>query len=162
MQLTSSLNSLLQFGPLGEFICTWGSGTTLRNPKGLAVSPVAGEVFVVDGHRVQAFSTRGDFLYVWGGKKGDAFDKLHSPSALAFHPSGAEMYVCDEANNRIIAIDPRPRDANWRVRQTALRQWGSHGVGSGQFERPCGVACSPVSGHIFVVDAGQSRVQVFL
>jgi DNA-binding beta-propeller fold protein YncE len=41
------------------------------------------------------------------------------------------------------------------------RKWGSFGTGDGQFINPAGVAVNPSTGNVFVVDTGNSRIQVF-
>ncbi|HSA17102.1 MAG TPA: NHL repeat-containing protein [Kiritimatiellia bacterium] len=43
---------------------------------------------------------------------------------------------------------------------TFVRQWGSRGAGSGQFDLPTGVSVAP-DGRIWVADSGNHRIQVF-
>jgi DNA-binding beta-propeller fold protein YncE len=44
---------------------------------------------------------------------------------------------------------------------TYLSQFGSHGIGDGQFANPAGVAIDPTNGHIVVAETTGTRVQIF-
>lgn len=44
---------------------------------------------------------------------------------------------------------------------TFVRQWGNNGTCDGKFKYPEGVAVNPRTGHVFVCDGGNHRVQVF-
>ena len=52
------------------------------------------------------------------------------------------------------------RIAKFRADGTFLLAWGAPGTGPGQFDLPHGIDAD-ASGHVFVADRGNSRVQVF-
>ncbi|MGH9996266.1 MAG: 6-bladed beta-propeller, partial [Nitrososphaeraceae archaeon] len=57
----------------------------------------------------------------------------------------------DQGNSRVQKFD---REGNF------MTKWGSKGSGEGQFIDPLGIALD-TSGNVYVVDAGNRRVQVF-
>ena len=66
--------------------------------------------------------------------------------------SSNNVYVSDFGeNNRIQKFDS---NGNF------LTKWGSTGSGDGQFEEPTSIALD-TSGNVYVVERGNSRIQVF-
>jgi len=61
------------------------------------------------------------------------------------------LYVSDSLNNRIQIITSNG---------TYVTQWGSYGLGNGQFYWPDGIAINS-SDYVYVVDYLNSRIQVF-
>ena len=59
--------------------------------------------------------------------------------------------MVDEGNNRIQKFDSNGK---------FITKWGTIGSGDGQFEEPTGIALDS-SGNAYVVDRGNSRIQVF-
>ncbi len=127
-------------------------------PTSVAVA-ADGTVYVTDmaNHRVQYFSPAGEFLGAWGSRgRGDGqFGRRYGgPGDVAVGPTG-NVYVIDADNCRVqrFGADGIFRGA-----------WGSCGTGDGQFAEAYsstgGIAASP-DGTVYVVDAGNSRVQRF-
>ena len=85
---------------------------------------------------------------------------LAGPSEAAMYPSGL---VWDANDNRLVVADTGFnrisifQAPNW---QTPVEQFGSFGTGNGQFDTPRHVAVDG-SSNIYVVDAGNSRVEAF-
>ena len=88
---------------------------------------------------------------------------LGSPNGLAVDSGGADLYVADKANNRIMIWDlPISEDgqaANLVLGQTWFNS-NSSGTTSSQFNQPTGVAVNTNS-EVFVADAANNRVMVF-
>ncbi len=59
--------------------------------------------------------------------------------------------MVDEGNNRIQKFDSNG---------TFISKWGTPGTSEGQFEEPTGIAVDSL-GNVYVVDRGNSRIQVF-
>lgn len=79
---------------------------------------------------------------------------------MAVHSELDLVFVADSHNNRI---------QSFRSDGTAVKQWGSHGAATGEFQYPHGVAVldrSQDRGHltpncVFITDAFNGRIQVF-
>ena len=66
--------------------------------------------------------------------------------------SSDNVYVGDFGeNNRIQKFDS---NGNF------ITKWGTEGIGDGQFDEPTGIALDS-SGNVYVVDRGNSRIQLF-
>ena len=119
-------------------------------PLGIAVDGV-GNVYVADNqnHRIQKFSTSGDFLATWGSE-GTESGQFRFPGAVAVDAAGS-VYVTDANNHRIQVFSSSG---------SFLRAWGSEGSETGQFNIPTDVAVDE-SGNVYVVDFLNHRVQVF-
>jgi DNA-binding beta-propeller fold protein YncE len=111
----------------------------------------SGVVYTTDmfNHRVQKFTSAGDFVHKWGGY-GSGDGQFNQPHGLAMDSSGY-LYVADKLNHRIQKFTD---GGNF------VTQWGSQGSGNGQFIEPRGIATSP-TGEIYVADTGNHRVQTF-
>ncbi len=105
------------FGPDGGFLRKWGGPLAVDIPgpfngwfrvaTGVTVGP-AGNVFVADfyNHRIQKFSSRGQFLVAFG-EKGDGTGQFELPTDVAVDVEG-NLYVVDFGNNRIQKLAPIP------------------------------------------------------
>lgn len=111
----------------------------------------SGFVYTTDmfNHRVQKFTTDGDFVRKWGSY-GSGDGQFNQPHELAMDSSGY-LYVADKLNHRI---------QKFTDTGSFVTKWGGQGSGNGQFIGPRGVATSP-AGEIYVADAGNHRVQKF-
>jgi streptogramin lyase len=138
-----------QWGTVGA-----GDGQ-FQNPTGIAVDP-AGNVYVSDhpNHRVQKFTSDGQFLTKWGSA-GAGDGQFSAPGnadvmGVAVGPTG-DVYVADARNHRIQKFNS---DGGF------LAKWGgpSAGSGNGQFNFPQGVTADP-TGDIYVSESGNNRIQ---
>ncbi len=80
---------------------------------------------------------------------------LHSPSGVAIDKSGSEgpcLYVCDLNNHRICVFS--------LASGSFLRSWGRHGTRPGEFNMAYDVEV--YGPHVYIADAMNDRVQVFL
>lgn len=105
-------------------VCPTGSGAGQCNlPRGVAVSPVSGDIFVADSGnaRINEFTAWGEFVKAWGwgvrdgdsepqvcttetgcerGLSGAGTGQFSLPQGLAFDASG-DLYVIDQNNFRV-------------------------------------------------------------
>lgn len=184
---------VLVFREDGTLVRRWGSRGSeegqFRQPAGISVSPLTGEVFVTDkgNHRVQVFTPEGRFVRAWGGYGVDA-GRLQSPLGVAVSLSD-RVFVADLGNKRVqvfrgdgayegtvgrafvspcsvavgsgtLAVADRGDDCVHLFEAESLAPLQVLGARrSGQFRRPCGVAITPF-GELCVTDDA-SRCQVF-
>lgn len=134
-----------KIGDLGEE----GAGA-LRQPVGLSVSR-SGHLFVADAaaNAIVVFDPSGRFVRRIGGPAW--FARLVNVTA-------------DPAEDRVYALDSGAAVARVRVFNALdgahLFDFGSAGDGPGQFDVPIDLAVG-AQGLLYVVDSGNSRVQVF-
>lgn len=108
----------------------------------------------------------GNHLTEWGGDISSADGKLNRATGIAIGPSGL-IYVADTGNNRIqtfqlvkpVGLCPAGT-AKVTLGVCLLTKWGTPGSANGQFDFPSDIAVGP-SGHIYVADTGNNRIQVF-
>ncbi|MFH1726053.1 MAG: SMP-30/gluconolactonase/LRE family protein [Elusimicrobiota bacterium] len=174
-------------GALKRSIGSKGSAPgRLSKPHSVAVG-ADGRVYVADtgNDRVQVFTREGVFLFGFGEKGSDP-GQLKGPTRIAVDPSD-RVYVLDEGNERLqrygsdtsldrefvlhgsdFAVDDygflymldKKRGKVKEVGPDGLVRggFGAAGKGRGQFKKPQGIAIGP-DGTIFVVDAGNKRIQ---
>ncbi len=128
------------------------------SPRGLAVAP-DGTLYVADSrnHRIQRFSTGGEFIQAWGGF-GDQTQGavpgglFNEPWGVAVGPDGS-VYVTDTWNHRI-------QKFNSKGEFTAM--WGYFGQGENlnALWGPRGIAVDK-QGNVFVADTGNKRIVVY-
>jgi len=118
----------------------------LNEPCGVALD-AKGDVWVADtwNGRIAHFSPDG----AWRGALIDPQKPFFGPRAVVV--SQGQIFVADTGNKRIARFDPDGR---------RISDWGSNGIGAGQFVEPVGLAAD-AAGNIYVADTGNHRVQVF-
>lgn len=125
----SSSGSSSAADPFGPRVCLPGGGAGQCSiPRGIATSPIDGQVFVVDqeNRRVNEFSAWGEFIKAWGrgvddgsaelqtcttesgcqsGLPGSGVGQLDTPQGIAVDSEG-DVYVVDLGNHRVQKYDP--------------------------------------------------------
>ncbi len=123
-----------------------------NEPWGVAVGP-DGNVYVSDtwNHRVQKFTSEGDFIATWGvSGLADSPFSFYGPRGIAVDSQG-RVYVADTGNNRIVVFNENGE---------FITQFGAPGINPGEFSEPVGVAVDP-DGLVYVTDTWNMRIQVF-
>ena len=138
----------------GRLIRAWGAHTFLV-PHGITID-AANNVFLTDVglHQVFKFSHDGQLILTVGEARVGKWDATHfnQPTDVAIRPDGS-FYVSDGyVNSRVALFD---RNGTW------LREWGSKGVGEGEFSNPHGLSLVPGSTDVVVADRENSRLQLF-
>lgn len=139
-----------------SFIHAWGGQGTgnseFNQPRGVAVDS-DGNVIVADwgNNVVKVFDNNGNFVRTIGADdtKGPL---LTGPVAVAVGKNG-NIYVTNSGTSEIISFT---LDGLW-----AGDRWGGVGTGNGKFQSPIGVAVDRSNDDVYVVDAGNFRVQRF-
>jgi tripartite motif-containing protein 71 len=123
-------------------------------------------VFIGDGdsgnHRIEFFKSSGIFIKTWGAY-GTAPGQFGEPTGVAVDSLGA-VYVVDFTFSRVIMFqlaNPCPVRTTQIISGVCyLTEWGSQGSGNGEFIHPHGAALDS-SGHVYVADLGNNRIQKF-
>jgi sugar lactone lactonase YvrE len=154
-----SNNRIEEFNESGAWVRTCGSTGSgngqLSNPRELAVAP-SGNIWVTDGgnNRVEGFKPNCEFAGAW---RGSGENQIYSPWGIAFDSAG-NMWVGSQGT---FTVDEFTESGSF-IRKIGPAPTGL-GAGSepGQFYYDThGIAAGP-DGRIWVVDAGNSRVQEF-
>ncbi|MHA1731447.1 MAG: 6-bladed beta-propeller, partial [Promethearchaeota archaeon] len=146
------------FDQAGAFLFKFGSGGTgdgqFMMAVGIAVNG-SGHLFVVDEVRanVQVFDQAGNFLFKWGspGSEDGSFDSL---TAVAVNSTG-QVYTADSFGEVL-----RSRVQIFSQTGEFLGKFGSWGNSPGDTNLVYGIAFNG-TGHVFLTDEQQSRVNVF-
>lgn len=125
---------------------------TLNKPQSLSID-AAGLVYVLDSgaRQIMVFDSIGLFqLSIPLG------EKFHKPVAIAVHPEGKKIYVVDRGDvenieHKVVALDAEGNE---------LYRLGPRGAQNGEFNIPLAAAVAK-DGTLYVVDAGNFRVQAF-
>jgi len=116
-------------------------------PRASAWDP-RGFLYVVDKTaRIQKFDAAGKFLLSWNTPESEK----GRPTGMLVDSKG-ELWVADTHYHRIL---------HYSAEGVLLSEFGSEGIGAGQFQYPTGIAIS-AEGLIFVSEyGGNDRIQVF-
>jgi DNA-binding beta-propeller fold protein YncE len=144
---------LICFDREGEYLRSWGEGAYVR--PHMVKCDGDDNVWLIDdnGHVLHLYSPEGELLTSLGtkgvpGEDGSHFDK---PTDIAFGLDGG-FYVSDGYGNK--------RVSRFDENLGFLGQWGSEGVGEGQFVLPHAVTTDD-EGLVYVADRNRWRVQIF-
>lgn len=132
--------------------------THFNYPSGVAISPLNGDIFVVDreNNRIQVFTS----ARVYKGTLGDPFCSPGADNAHLDWPHGVavdrlgNIYVADRGNHRVQKFNSS------LVRVMTFGQTGVANDNYGVVGDPVGVAVD-AAGRVFVLENWSRRVQVF-
>jgi DNA-binding beta-propeller fold protein YncE len=135
--------SVLSFDTGGMGAAILGLADGLGSPRGLAIDPVSGDLFIADAFVQKVFRwSSGSGLAVFA----DAADGIGNPQGLAFSASG-ELYV-----------------SNARNADASVLKFDAGGTGvtilglADGLASPRELAIDPVSGDLFIADAAAEKV----
>lgn len=139
-------NSDLKYSGASQFGKQGHADGELFHPIGISCDN-AGNVYVADSgnHRIQVFTSDGQFLRVIGRK-----DELSEPSSVVVDADNL-VYVSDCGNCRVCVFTQQGR---------FVTSFGKKGVGVGEFSSPQGLAVDS-SGVVYVCDAKNNTIQLF-
>jgi sugar lactone lactonase YvrE len=149
-----SLNTAVVWGETYQLIAEWGTSGIYDGqfsaPYGVAVDD-CGNVYVADtnNHRIQKFTSTGDFITKWGGL-GIGDGQFDSPMGVAVDGCN-DVYVADSGNERI---------QKFTSTGEFIAKWGGSGFGDGQFYGLSGIAVD-ASGNVYVAEFVNDRIQKF-
>lgn len=160
---------------------TGASATTMNAPRGVAVDPTTGKVFVVESgnHRVLRFASlsslsngaaaegvlgQADFTSTAANRGGAAAaNTLSNPRALTVDASG-NLWVADQTNDRVLRFNAAASKANGANADGVLGQTTFTGTAAAtaqnRFDTPAGLVVD-ASGNLWVADSGNHRVLRF-
>ena len=123
----------------------------LNQPTGIAVSPVTGEIWVIEtgSHRIAVLDRTGNRIKTVGSR-GTLPSEFNYPTHIWIDCNG-DVYIVDALNFRIQIFDS---EANFQT------MFGEQGDATGYFARPKGIATDS-KGNIYIADALFNAVQVF-
>ncbi|MBI5894447.1 MAG: hypothetical protein HZB79_12540 [Deltaproteobacteria bacterium] len=129
-----------------------GKEGEFERPSGLAVSEALKRLYVVDthGHKVKAYTTKGDFLFEFGERGHEEGGQFNFPTFAAID-SQENVYIVDSQNFRVQVFD---KDGKF------IRLWGEVGDIPGRFARPKGVGIDS-DDNVYIIDAAFENIQVF-
>ena len=144
-----------KFSAAGQLLVKWGTRGAgpgqLTTPHDVAID-TSGNVWVSDygNTRLQRFTTSGGIPT--DGKTTIITGLDSQPDTVAVDGAG-NLFVTEFGANKVRRYDAA---SNWGLGTT----WGGTGTGSGQFNRPHGIAVSP-DGSVYVGDRDNYRTQRF-
>jgi sugar lactone lactonase YvrE len=141
---------VVSFTADGAHLETWGADGSAPGqfiePVGIAVDE-NGQILVADtgNRRIQAFLPDGTFVEEWPVY---GWEEFYTEPHMAI--SGRDVWVTDSYGHRFA-----------RYRNEKLTGvWGKSGSGSGEFNRPIGIAVAPPD-LVFIADTMNHRIQKF-
>lgn len=146
-------------GAVAAVIGSAGAGLGQFNqPYGIAVHAASGDLYVAErgNHRVQRVTNTGGVVMSWG-TQGAGPGQFNEPIGVAVDAAG-NVYVTDLGNARVQKFQVAQSGGAWTA--TSLADWGSPGSGTGQFNRPYGIAVD-AAGNVWVADGINGRIQKF-
>jgi hypothetical protein len=128
-----------------------GAGNHLRSPLGIATDR-DGNIYVSDSslQTVFVYDSKGKFLHNLKKPRGDE-SYFDAPRGIAIDQVTEHIYVCDTPRHMLIILDKKGH---------VISTLGKRGGGSApaEFKYPTQVVAR--AGEIFVLDVGNSRVQI--
>lgn len=143
-------------GTLIRQISTYGpSSTTFTDPEGVAFD-AAGNLWVADtfANKVEEFDLSGNLITSWGvPSEGSGMND--TPTGIAVDPNG-DVFLASALTG---LVGNRNDVEEYTSAGTFIATIASSGTGNGQVEDPTTVAVDETTGDLYVVDAGNNRIQ---
>ena len=137
---------------LGHVLRSWGRGQ-YEIPHAIRIDP-AGNIWTVDAATsvVRKFTPHGESLQQInvGGQPTGAQSRFNGATDVAFGPDG-RIFVADGYGNA--------RILEYRSDGKKVREWGSAGIGPGQFHLPHSIVIDGET--LYVADRENGRIQLF-
>ena len=166
---TSNLPPVLEFGPDGSLLRSWGS-SQFKYPHGIFVD-AQDNIWTADGiakdgaagQVVRKWTRDGKLLMTLGsfGVTGSTPDLFNGVSDVLVAPNG-DIFVAD--GHGTVAPDLPPDTITRIIKFSAdgkfIKAWGSLGSGKSQFRNPHALAFDS-KGRLLVADRVNGRIQVF-
>lgn len=156
------------FTPAGRFVREIGGqdyGATdataqSNRPYGVEFD-AAGRLYVADfgANTVRVFDAQGNLLARLFGEAGSRAGQFNGLNDVAIDDARGLMYVVDSNNSRIQQFSLSAQSGALTV--THRSSWGKYGAGPGEFAYPQFIAVDESSGHVYVADMANRRIQVF-
>jgi predicted membrane-bound mannosyltransferase/DNA-binding beta-propeller fold protein YncE len=149
----------------GEILHEWGFGGVFGNDQMMAegyfnqpwglTADENGYVYVADtwNHRIQKFSSEGEFITTWGYFNNQLTDPLGM--------WGPRDIIVDQNNYLLVSDTGNKRILIFNTEGEYINHFGEVGFHLGQFDEPVGLAISPVTGDLYVADTWNQRIQQF-
>jgi len=140
-----------------------GAGTgQVRTPCGVAIDPIANNIFVADylNGRIEEWSSAGQWIGSFSSR-GAGNGQVQNPCGLAFAPNG-NLYVADAGNSRVDIFMPMN---TVRTSWNSTTFFGGPGSAPGRMSAPLGLAILPGGSSsnftVYVADTGNNRIEFF-
>lgn len=140
------------FAMMGQLLRTFGLDAPLSDPKGIAIDPVARQVFVSDYGDPRVGISASINIFDYDGKLLKRFTGAFSrPQGIAV--AGGRIYFVDAMLGQVVILD--------RGTGTRLAALGSFGVAPGSLLLPMDLVRDEATGKLFVTNYRMGRVDVF-
>ena len=141
---------VIPFNPYLDNITPVDTITELNYPWGVAVTD-DNHVIITEcgGHCLTILDREGKKVKSLGGKGGRGNVKFFYPLGVAITPD--KFILVSDGNHRIQKIS---------MDGYLIASVGKEGSEPLQFNSPCGIAISPITGQVYIADSGNHRIQV--
>ena len=144
-----------------------GDVAMFRHPRGVAVDPDSGDIFVADtyNHCIRRIARDGVVSTVGaagtdGAEKGkDADAAFNSPVDVAFDADTGTIYVADTSNHRICQINKATGIVSTVAGCKSKEGFKDGNLDVARFSYPAGIAVDRMTGNIIVVDGGNGTIR---
>jgi DNA-binding beta-propeller fold protein YncE len=121
-----------------------------------------GRVYVSYGraNQLRIFDAQGELLSTFWGKTGSGSGEFDGLNDVAVDGQRGLLYATDETNSRIQQFDLDVSPSG-QVTLTHRLTFGSYGSAPGQLAYPQYLAVNEATGHLYVGDMANRRIQVF-